>query len=200
MKLLLFSDIHLNQEHCNRIVELSAEADVVIGAGDYCSLRQNLNKVIAWLSVISKPTVLVPGNSESHDELQNACKDWPSVKVLHAKGVEIQGVLFYGIGGGIPVTPFGQWSWDFTEEQAEIMLDKCPKDAVLITHSPPKGILDKSSSGAQLGSIAIRNYINFNKPSLVICGHIHESGGKEQSIGKTTVINAGPSGIFFDLI
>lgn len=199
MKLLLFSDIHLNESYCNRLIKLSNDVDVVIGAGDYCSLRKDLDKVIERFCSIKKPTVLVPGNSESYEELLLACQDWHSVKVLHGNGVEIQGVLFFGIGGGIPITPFGSWSWDFSESQAEVLLGKCPKNAVLISHSPPKGILDKSSFGLHLGSTTIRNFIQEKSPRLVVCGHIHESGGKTEKIGRTTVINAGPHGMHYSL-
>lgn len=200
MKLLLFSDVHLSKNHCLRIIELSHEVDVVIGAGDYCSLRRDLNRVIEWLKVIKKPTILVPGNAESYDELVAACRDWSSAKVLHGNGVEIQGQLFFGIGGGIPVTPFGSWSWDFTEDQAERLLNKCPKNTVLISHSPPKGILDKSSFGLHLGSKSIKKFIQEKSPKLVVCGHMHESGGKMEKHGACTVINAGPHGVRYDLM
>lgn len=200
MKLLLFSDIHTDEQHCRRIVESSKDADIVIGAGDYCSLRRNLSKVIGWLSRISKPTILVPGNSESYEELSEACMHWTSAKVLHGSGVEIRGVLFYGIGGGIPITPFGSWSYDFTEEQARGLLYKCPKNAVLITHSPPRGILDKSSFGMHLGSRSVRECIEEKVPRLVVCGHIHESGGKIENLGRTIIVNAGPKGIILELM
>ncbi len=199
MRLLLFSDIHLHESHCKRLVELSQGVDVVVGAGDYCSVRKNLDRVIGWLCSISRPTVLVPGNAESFDELASACAEWPSAKVLHGSGVEIRGELFYGLGGGIPVTPFGSWSYDFTEEQADALLRKCPKNAILISHSPPKGILDKSSFGMHLGSKAVKEIMQEKMPKLVVCGHIHESGGKIKQVGNTTVINAGPYGIIHDL-
>ena len=198
MRLLLFSDVHLNENHCRRLIKLSKEVDIVIGAGDYCSLRKHLDKVIGWLSAIKKPTVLVPGNAESYDELLLACNNWSSCKVLHGNGVEIQGRLFYGLGGGIPKTPFGSWSWDLTENQAENLLKDCPGNAILISHSPPKGILDKSSFGMHLGSKAVKHFIEEKSPELLICGHIHESSGKTKRVGKTMVINAGPTGMVFD--
>ena len=34
---------------------------------------------------------------------------------------------------------------------------------------------------------------------LVVCGHIHGSAGQIKKLGETTVINAGPHGIFWDL-
>lgn len=199
MRLLVFSDLHLSEQYSQHIVEMSEEADVVIGAGDYCSLRRNLDKVINWLNVIVKPTILVPGNSESYEELEEACQGWTSAHVLHGNGMELDGISFFGIGGGIPITPFGSWSYDFSEEEAENLGADCPDHAVLISHSPPKGVLDRSSIGLHLGSKTIRKIIEIKSPRLVVCGHIHESGGKTEHIGHTTVINAGPKGMMYDL-
>ena len=42
--------------------------------------------------------------------------------MLHGSAVAIAGVTFFGLGGGVPVTPFGAWSYDFTEEQAANLL------------------------------------------------------------------------------
>ena len=78
MKLLLFSDVHLSKMHCQQIARLSEDVDIVVGAGDYCSLRNDLDKAIGWLSTIKKPTLLVPGNAESFEELQHECASWSS--------------------------------------------------------------------------------------------------------------------------
>lgn len=199
MKLLLFSDVHTNRRHCQNLIEMSKKADIVISAGDIGSLRMNLKKTIGWLSEIEKPTIMVPGNAESFDELKNACTIWPSATVLHGTGIERKGVLFFGIGGGIPVTPFGTWSYDFSEKEAEALLKDCPEDCVLISHSPPKGILDISSRGRHLGSKTIREVIEKKIPQLVVCGHIHESSGKTEILGKTTIVNAGPHGVYFEI-
>jgi Icc-related predicted phosphoesterase len=37
------------------------------------------------------------------------------------------------------------------------------------------------------------------KPKLVVCGHIHGSAGQIEKFGETTIINAGPAGIVWDL-
>jgi Icc-related predicted phosphoesterase len=118
---------------------------------------------------------------------------------LHGSHVEIDQISFFGLGGAVPVTPFGSWSYDFTEEQARQMLQDFPAGAVLVSHSPPKGAVDLSSSGQSLGSEAIREVIERQAPSLVVCGHIHESSGKSQQIGSTPVVNAGPRGIYWQL-
>ena len=199
MKLLLFSDIHVNQHHCQRLVAMADQADLLIGAGDFGALRKGIKKTIQWLQMIDKRAVLVPGNAESFEELKQACQNWESAVVLHGNGVEIAGTQFYGLGGGVPVTPFGSWSYDFTEEEAESLLKDCPPEAVLVSHSPPFGILDISSRGQHLGSKAVRKIIEERSLPLVICGHIHESGGKKAMLGDTTIINAGPGGIFYNL-
>lgn len=197
MRLLLFSDVHVNRRHCQNLVAMAGDADIVVGAGDFGALRKDVGKTIDWLKDISIPAVLVPGNAESYDELERACQEWPSATVLHGNGVKIMNVCFYGIGGGVPVTPFGAWSYDFTEEEAAGLLEDCPENAVLVSHSPPKGILDLSSRGQHLGSEAVRAVIERKLPKLVVCGHIHESGGKIHKLGGTTVVNAGPRGIYY---
>ena len=178
---------------------MADQADLLIGAGDFGALRKGIKKTIQWLQMIDKRAVLVPGNAESFEELKQACQNWESAVVLHGNGVEIAGTQFYGLGGGVPVTPFGSWSYDFTEEEAQSLLKDCPPEAVLVSHSPPFGILDISSRGQHLGSKAVRKIIEERSLPLVVCGHIHESGGKKATLGDTTIINAGPGGIFYDL-
>ena len=199
MKLLVFSDIHSDKRAASKLVEMSADVDVVVGAGDYCIARRGLDDIIQALKKITKPTLLVPGNSETTDELKTACHSWESATALHGESEVINGLTFYGIGGGIPVTPFGSWSYDFTEEQALELLQDCPSGSVLISHSPPKGILDLSSDGRRLGSRAVRETIINQKPILVICGHIHGSAGQVAHIDDITIINAGPQGMIWDV-
>jgi Icc-related predicted phosphoesterase len=93
------------------------------------------------------------------------------------------------------VTPFGGWSYDFTEDQAAALLADCPTEGVLVSHSPPRGVVDVSRSGQHLGSRALREAIEARRLSLVVCGHIHESAGKIANIDSTRVVNAGPAGI-----
>ncbi len=200
MKLLCFSDIHNNARAIDSLVERSAHVDIVIGAGDFCLTHEGLENTIAQLSAINKPAVFVAGNSETGEELAAACQPWPHFHVLHGNATTIDGVTFYGVGGGIPVTPFGSWSWDFTEQQARALLENCPPHAVLVTHSPPKGCLDITSRGLSVGSEVIREVICAKQPQLEVCGHIHESSGQLSWINSTPVINAGPTGLEYDLI
>lgn len=199
MKLLVFSDLHSDFRTAAKLVQHSKTVDLVVGAGDFCVVRRGLDEIIAPLSAIEKPTVVVPGNSESTEELMQACRSWESAHVLHGSSATVDGVTFFGIGGGIPITPFGSWSYDFSEDEARDLLRDCPSGGVLVSHSPPRGVLDLSSDGRSLGSQAVRETVDEKQPKLVVCGHIHGSAGQIERIGETTIINAGPGGITWEL-
>lgn len=199
MRLLAFSDLHRDLDQAATLVEMSSDADIVIGAGDFASVHQGLEETIGALSAIEAPAVLVPGNNETRDALAAACSDlWPSAVVLHGDAAEIDGQRFFGLGAGIPVTPW-EWSFDLDEADAEAELEALPEGAVLVVHSPPKGHCDASSDGSHLGSTAILSAIERTAPKLAVCGHIHEAWGDTSNIGATEVVNLGPSGRYFDI-
>jgi len=199
MRLLCFSDLHRNISAAEKLVTMAKDADVVIGAGDFATRRKGLADTLEVLNQIKRPTVLVPGNGESYQELKMACQTWEQAHVLHGNGCEILGVPFWGVGGGIPVTPFGEWSYDFDEEEAEKLLADCPSSAVLVTHSPPIDTVDHDQSGQIRGSASIRRTVELRTPLAVICGHIHSDWGKSTMLGSTVIQNAGPDGIWMEL-
>ncbi len=198
MRLLAFSDLHCDLRQAERLVERSAEADVVAAIGDLASVHSGLTETVAALTAIDRPTLLVPGNNETEDALRDATADWAGATVLHGSGAEIDGVEFFGLGAGVPTTPW-DWSFDLTEEEAAARLEDCPAGAVLLVHSPPLGHCDISGAGVQLGSRAILAAIERAEPPLVLCGHIHESWGCESHLGPSAIVNLGPEGRVFEL-
>lgn len=200
MRILAFSDLHRDLGGAADLVERSRDADVVIGAGDFASVHEGLAETIAALSDIEAPTVLVPGNNETESALRGTVANagWESAVVLHGESAEIDGVTFFGLGAGIPTTPWG-WSFDLTEDEAVDRLAGLGTDAVLVVHSPPKGHCDRSSTGESLGSVAIADAIDAKAPRLAVCGHIHEAWGERSKLGATEVANLGPRGDTFEV-
>jgi len=198
MRLLAFSDLHVDVDQAARLAGASDDADVVVGVGDFASVHSGLEETIGALRSIAKPTVLVPGNNETEGALREACDGWESAIVLHGQGTEIDGIGFFGLGAGVPVTPW-DWSFDLTEEEAAQRLAECPKGCVLAVHSPPRGHVDTSSRGEHLGSVAVLDTIVTKQPRVALCGHIHESWGERSAIGPTEVINLGPSATTLDV-
>jgi Icc-related predicted phosphoesterase len=158
-----------------------------------------VNLCIDVLRALPCPTVLVPGNNESLEQLHAACLGWQGVHVVHGSGVTLQGIPFFGLGGGVPVTPFGAWSYDFTEAEAAEHLRDFPFGGVLVSHSPPLGILDRASNGKHLGSATVRQLVTTHEPALVVCGHIHACWARRETVGHTLVVNAGPAGVLVEL-
>lgn len=199
MKCLCFSDLHRDVAAAERIAELSREADVVLGAGDFANRHEGLADTLDILGTIETPTVLVPGNGETMEALTAAANGWPSARVLHGCGCEIDSMPFWGVGGGIPVTPFGEWSYDFDEDQARDLLADAPEGGIWVVHSPPLDTVDRDSGGRIRGSRSIREAIEVKQPRLVVCGHIHDDWGKQVKLGSTIILNAGPAGRLVDL-
>jgi Icc-related predicted phosphoesterase len=193
MRILAFSDLHRDARRARSLVERSAEADVVAGVGDFASIHRGLEDMIEVLRAIDRPALLVPGNNETEDALRAACEGWPAATVLHGDGVERDGVGFFGLGGGVPVTPW-DWSFDLTEDEAERELSALSEGAVLLVHSPPKGHVDKG-----LGSAAVLRAIEDRRPRLVLCGHVHECWGQTSAVGDVPVRNLGPDGTLIEL-
>lgn len=199
MKLLCFSDLHRDRQAASSLVEQAAAVDCVVGAGDFANQHVGILDTLEVLSNIKKPAVLVAGNGETFEELTEAAKIWESATVLHGSGCRIEGIDFWGVGGAIPVTPFGDWSYDFDEQQGAEMLSGCPTGAVLVVHSPPLDTVDHDSSGRIRGSQSVRDTVIEKQPPVVICGHIHSDWGKCAEIGSSRILNAGPKGVIVDL-
>ena len=197
MNILAFSDLHHSKAKADALVSRSQEADLVIGAGDFCNMRSGIDDAMRMLDGIECPMIVVPGNAESAEELRDAAG--ADTIVLHGEETEFEGLRLFGLGYGVPVTPFGPWSCDLDEAGAADMLQACRTADILVTHSPPKGVADATSNGMSVGSDAIRKTIERVQPKLALCGHIHDSWGRTGQIGKTRVCNLGPSGHVFEV-
>jgi uncharacterized protein len=193
VNLLAFSDVHCDIGAVESLVDQARSADVVAGVGDFASVHEGLAQTLEPLKAIAAPLLLVPGNNETADALRSAVAGWDGVTVLHGAGAQVNGIDFYGLGGGVPTTPW-DWSFDLTEDEAANLLEPLPENAVLLSHSPPKGHVDKS-----LGSSSVLHAAQSKRARAILCGHIHEEWGNESRIGDTLVRNLGPDGFVLDL-
>ena len=141
-------------------------ADVVVHAGDFTNhgSKAEVEAFARWFGALPHPhKILVPGN---HDMIMDPkyyadyWSDWSPVQetvdpsiwsgvhVLVDRRVEIQGVAIYGS----PWVPrYAEWSTAFnkTPDQLDAVWSAVPHSAsdqaidVLVTHSPPLGVLDR---------------------------------------------------------
>lgn len=197
MKILATSDLHLNTDCRTAILQQAPRADLVIIAGDFAQRRKGLDEYMQPFEAIADKAIFVPGNNETEEELRAAT----SAKVLHGDTIDWHGQIIAGIGCAIPPLPPLPWgSADMTEDEAEIMLGQIAEADILISHSPPQGHCDfHVGLGRHLGSVALETAIGRLRPKLVLCGHVHDSWGARSLIGTSTIANAGPVPVFFEV-
>lgn len=178
MKILHISDTH----SAHHRLYTMPEADVVVHSGDFCMVgeeREALDFLNWFCDLPYKHKVLVCGN---HDEcLYEAKIDGldNNVHYLCNSGVEIDGITFYGI-------PMFNKDCIFAKQNRNYAL--MPEDTdILITHTPPYGILDLDDSidGELIhyGSESLLEHIMRIHPKAHLFGHIHRQHGVTEQNG-----------------
>lgn len=83
---------------------------------------------------------------------------------------------------GSPYSPAkGLWAFGYPPEHASFLWDQIPLDTdVVVTHTPPKYHCDESRHSKASGCETLRETLWRIRPSLAICGHIHEGRGAER--------------------
>ena len=172
MKILHISDTH----GCHRRLHDLPQADIVVHSGDFTmnGSEQEALDFMNWFCDLPYPQkIFVCGN---HDDcLYGATIDGldGNVHYLCNSGVEIEGLKFYGV----PMFMSDCISDRQTKHYANI-----PDDTdILITHTPPFGILDFDDD-IHYGSEELLARISAVQPRLHLFGHIHSRHG-------TTVLN-----------
>jgi uncharacterized protein len=192
VKIVAFSDLHRDAAMAEAVVRDSGDADVVVGAGDFATCGVGLQDTLSILRRMTVPFVLVPGNHDDLEELRATCADWPQAHVLHGQSVQIDGVVFFGVGFGSGVVNPEPWNKALDEDEAARMMMQCANGAVLVSHSPPWGVADRQKDGRHDGSAALRDAVLIRQPRIMLCGHIHQGWGQTGSIGTTPIHNIGP--------
>ncbi len=193
MKVKLISDTHGQAQSLGKL-----SGDVLIHCGDMFNLFKTSDAAIQrmddWFGQQDFDLILCVGGNhdlEIEKKLRSNAQPFKNATFLHGASHEHQGIKFYGA----PWVPdlrgqaFYRTDAELKEEWKAI-----PKDTdVLITHTPPLGVLDKSSQGMILGCKHLVKTVRKIKPKLHCFGHVHASSGMLE--GKhTTFINAAVAG------
>jgi uncharacterized protein len=196
MRVLAFSDLHLDSAARDAILAAADGADLVIGAGDFASRREGLGPFVAAFEAIAGKAVFVSGNNETVDELRATT----TVPVLHGEVMEFGGIHLAGLGAAVPPLPPLRWgSFDLTEDDAGQLLDKITDADILVSHSPPKGVCDRHAQLGPIGSEAVLAAARRLSPRYLLCGHIHDDWGARGWIGATEVMNLGPGAAWIEI-
>lgn len=188
MRVLAFSDVHGNNSLISKIKQESKNCDLIICCGDITPSHGMTKEIAKQIGKFDVKVLAIPGNFEMPDDMEEVCEELGWIN-LHGKSVKIDDLVFFGCGGG-NTGPFNT-PYELTEEQFKEILGKFSKTDrfVFISHCPSKGFLDEVRSGLHVGSGAIAEFVKQTQPLFQFCGHIHEEGGKESSMGKSKVYN-----------
>ncbi len=179
MRIVAISDTHTKHKQLT-----IPDGDVLIHAGDatWRGAADKTQQFDYWLMGLPhKHKLFVPGNHDFFFEKP----DWHlkkhifnSAEVLIDRGVEIEGVKFWGSPW---VRRYGQWAFMIRGKVRKLAFDLIPDDTdVLITHGPPLGILDRSKKGEHCGCQHLKKRVLEVKPKYHFFGHIHEGRGGER--------------------
>jgi len=194
MRLLAITDLHDKRDIFDRVLAAAGPVDVVLLGGDLTTFGTpaDADRILQMAAGGGAQVFAVAGNCDSAAIDQMLVRRGVS---LHSRGV-ILGEM--GIHGLSAMPPWRTGMYQFTEaELAEGLQTGYAQIAgakvhVVLSHAPPRnGLVDRTHFGRNVGSTALREFIDRLQPRLVLCGHIHEGRGSEQ-LGQTTVVNCGP--------
>lgn len=193
-RIVTLSDTH------NAVPANIPAGDVLVHCGDFTNHGRE-HEVVAFLEWFAaqphKHKLVVPGNHEVGFDTPagfikaKALFAEANVELLIDEARVIDGVKFYG-------TPYCNgdravmWKWAFYVEHDQARADmwqNIPDDTdVLLTHAPPRGILDKYMN-QHLGCPELAKRVSVVKPILHVFGHIHSAHGRHWN-AHTEFINA----------
>jgi len=162
--------------------------------------KHNLAQLTANKDILDQskiPYTVIPGNYDSDLEavFGNLNQHGKSRHIGEAK------VTSYGGADGIPphlalLDQLGELV-PYDHRKLYALLNSEDPDIVVL-HNPPHQLLDTMFNGDKVGTPAATKYVVENKPDLVLCGHIHESGpygpmgaNPERSGGLAVLSHAG---------
>lgn len=171
-RLAIFSDTHGKHRKLPMI-----NADIAIHLGDACDFGNNVQftDFLDWFSQYpSKHKILVAGNHELQWKLEpeRFLQLFPkNIIFLENRVLNLDGITFISVPArmGLCTIP-------------KIKLPE--KTDFLLTHAPPKEILDNG-----LGCPILKKFVTKLKPCYHLFGHIHETGGKYFKTDNTTFVN-----------
>ncbi len=188
MRFMLISDIHGSMKAVERAGKEAErrDVDIILVAGDITHFGGK-DEAKRILSELPGMKVAVPGNCDPPDIVD--VFDSTDTLDVHGRFGTVEGIRFAGLGAANPM-PFSTL-FTYSEENILLLLEPVARDSdVLITHTPPMGILDSTMFGHRGGSESIRKVVDTVRPALHVFGHIHESGGVERH-ENTVFVNAG---------
>ena len=182
MKILHISDTHGFHSKIKLFID---GVDVIVHSGDasnnpnpFLNEKEMMDFILWYSSIKVDNKIYVAGNHESSVEFHLITKETfekNGIIYLENDDITINGIKFFGS----PYSKkFNNWNFMLEEEKLKMVWDMIPEDVdVLITHTPPKGVLDKIYSRGDVLNVGSATLIDKIKElknlKAHLFGHIH---------------------------
>lgn len=200
IKLLAFSDWRIqNIDDVILFLKQTEPFDLLVYAGDdigrFQNFEENLFTLLASYTK-TKFALAVLGNDDDYEYSKRILKEQGIINLY-------ENSLLYGDYAfiGLESSTSGPAVFLHSENDFDVQLKTQSKKVkgkklVIISHTPPFGVLDsgirfapKEEGIQNIGSTALRNFLESQKVETVICGHCHSMGGNNQILNGTNIIN-----------
>jgi uncharacterized protein len=198
MKILALSDLHGDKHLAKKMADRAEneKVDLVLLAGDLADAQGSVEGLVGPFRAKGIEVGIVPGNHEGMAEIGFLVEKY-GARNMHGYVFKKGEVGVFGCGyGNIGPHQLSEKDVFNTLKRAHDSL-KDVKTKIMLTHTQPEDSI--IGLGIFPGSEGIRKAIDELKPDLHLCGHIHESDGIEEMIGKTRVVNVGRKGKIFEI-
>ncbi len=195
MKFLTFVDIHGDRKAVRELVRRAQEEDIdfVICAGDFSQFGRGMRFVLEKFNALGKKFYALPGNHE--EERMGILSEYQHCIDFHQRAVKAGDYYLLGYGGN----GFAMEDARFRKIAREWYGRYKGEKIVLVTHGPPLGCDVDLLQKRHVGNRDFRQFIERINPKLMICGHLHETAGQTDQIGRTKVVNPGWDGMVIEL-
>jgi Icc-related predicted phosphoesterase len=194
MKIIALPDLHQGGiTYLDRISHELVEVDLILLAGDLTNRGTTADAahVVQAVHNHNSSILTVPGNWDGSEVDAYLTQEGIN---LHGRCLVKDQLRFIGVGGSLysqMKTPNEMSETDFMAylEQAA---NNLPFDVLVCHHPPLNTRADKTWTNLHIGSTSIRSFIEKFQPAWCFTGHIHETMGVIDVIGRTQIINPGP--------
>ncbi len=197
MIVINIADIHGNAKPIPEIGEILSSVDLILLSGDITHFggQKEASQIIDLIRNYNSNILAVTGNCDKKEV--DSYLERENIQI-HGHHFEIDGISVFGAGGSLPCpspTPNIYTENEYVEifDSSTQNLDNS-RPKIMVSHQPPINTLnDTISTGAHVGSVTVREFIEKVEPLVCFTGHIHEAPGIDE-IGITKIINPGPLG------
>ena len=200
MKILAAGCLHNNTEFIESLAQKADDenVDLVVLAGDLTLGEASTEGIIGPFARRNRKVALVPGNHETASTADFLAQKYDATN-LHGYGFNHGDIGIFGCGGAnIGVH-------QLTETDIFKYLEKAHKNIaetkkkIMVTHVHPAESVMEQFSEFVKGSTGVTQAIEAFKPDILLCSHVHEASGLEETIGTTRVINVAKTGKIIEL-